>query len=253
MSVGARPPSYNLTTLAEVSGLLRNNNSNTIRSEGGVGEETQDMREGTRKDGEYTSITRSASPTQGSTAKIPPSITSREVDSMPPVINGLRSNKNIEVPVENGVNEKIEYIPLPASAVEVEKNSSIIDGGEQQPMPVENLNTNTGHLHSSYADMARVNIAQKGHKQVQDGSNRSITRKIHEAEQKYIDNDEYIEAKGKNRYRKSSRHNQIRTSGSRYFNTAFESSENDSVNSNGKEEPIRTSIPSTSIPTTQGT
>ncbi|KIJ35986.1 hypothetical protein M422DRAFT_261749 [Sphaerobolus stellatus SS14] len=198
MSVGARPPTYNLTILAEISGLLRNNNSNTIRSEGGVGEETQDMREGTRKDGEYTSITRSASPTQGLMAKIPPSITSREVDSMPPVINGMRSNNNIEVPVKNSVNEKITYIPLPTSAVEVEKNSPVIDGGEQQPMPVENLNMNTGHLHSSYADMARVKTAQKGHKQVQDGSNKSITGKIHDAEQKYIDNDGYIEAKGKN-------------------------------------------------------
>jgi len=131
MSVGARPPTYNLTTLAEISGSLRNNNSNTIRSEGGVGEEKQDIREGARKDGEYTSITRSASPIQGSTAKIPPSFTSREVDSMPPVINGLRSNKNIEVPVENGVNEKIAYITLPASAVEIEKNSPVIDGGKK--------------------------------------------------------------------------------------------------------------------------
>ncbi|KIJ53047.1 hypothetical protein M422DRAFT_243019 [Sphaerobolus stellatus SS14] len=198
MSVGAHPPTYNLTTLAEISGLFRNNNSNTIRSEGGVGEETQDMREGTRKDGEYTSITRSMSPTQGSSVKIPPSITSREVDSMPPVINGMRSNKNIEVPVKNSVNEKIAYIPFPASVVEVEKNSPIIDGGEQQPMPVENLNTSTGHSHSSYADMAHVNTAQKGHKQVQDGSNKPITGKIHEAEQKYTNNDGYIEAKGKN-------------------------------------------------------
>ncbi|KIJ54601.1 hypothetical protein M422DRAFT_240679 [Sphaerobolus stellatus SS14] len=253
MLVGAHPPSYNLTTLAEISGLLRNNNSNTIMSEGGVGEETQDMREGTRKDGEYTSITRPASPTQGSTAKIPPSITSREVDSMPPIVNGMRSNKNNEVPIKNGLNDKNTYIPPPASVVEVKKKSPVIDSGKQQNMSVENQNMNLGHLHSSYTDMVRVNTVQKGHKQVQDGSNKSITGNIHDTEQKYIDNDRYIEAKGKNRYRKSSCHNQIRTSGSRYFNTAFESSENDSVNSNGDEELIRTSIPSMSIPTTQGT
>ncbi|KIJ29612.1 hypothetical protein M422DRAFT_268954 [Sphaerobolus stellatus SS14] len=232
MSVGAPPPSYNLTTLAELSGLLRNNHSNTIQSEGNTGEAVQGMGEETRKDGEYISITRSASPTQGSTAKIPPSITSRDADSMPPVVDGMRSNTNNEVPVNNSLNNKNAYIPPLANAVVVEMKVSVIDSKIQQHMSVDSQNMNTGQLHSSYPDVVRVKTAQMGRQQVKDRHNNPITDNIHEAEKPYIDNDDIL---------------------NRYFNMAFESSENDSVNSHDEEENIRTSLPSTSIPTTQGT
>ncbi|KIJ41620.1 hypothetical protein M422DRAFT_255237 [Sphaerobolus stellatus SS14] len=168
MSVGAPPPSYNLTTLAELSGLLRNNHNNTIQSEGNTGEAVQGMGEGTRKDGEYISITRSASPTQGSTVKIPPSITSRDADSMPPVVDCMRSNTNNEFPVNNSLNNTNTYIPPPANAVIVEMKIPVIDGEIQQHMLVDSESMNTGQLNSSYADMVRVNTAQMGQQQIKE-------------------------------------------------------------------------------------
>ncbi|KIJ56143.1 hypothetical protein M422DRAFT_239349 [Sphaerobolus stellatus SS14] len=254
MSVGAQPPSYNLTTLAEILGLLHNNNSNSIQSEGSTEEAVQGMGNGTRKDGEYNSITRSVSPTQGLTAMIPPRITSRDADNMPPVVDGMRSKVIYKIPVENSLN-KSTYIPPPAGAVEVEMKSPVIDGGILQ---------NT--LHSSYTDIVCIHAAQTGHKHVQGTHNISTSdnrlngqgnantaEKTHEAEKRYMDNNGYITVKGKNIHRKSRRNTQIKTSGSHYFDMVFESSENDSVNSHDEEENIRTSLPSMSIPTMQGT
>ncbi|KIJ24829.1 hypothetical protein M422DRAFT_274292 [Sphaerobolus stellatus SS14] len=160
---------------------------------------------------------------------------------------------NNKVPVKNGLNDKSAYIPPPASAVEVEKKSPVIDGEILQHISVDSQNIHPGQLHSSYADMVRIRTRQKSSKQVKEGHNNPITDNIIEAEKPYIDNNGYIEVKGKHIYRKSRRHNQIKTSGSRYFRSAFESSKNDSVNSHDEEENIRTSLPSTSIPTTQGT
>ncbi|KIJ31658.1 hypothetical protein M422DRAFT_266690 [Sphaerobolus stellatus SS14] len=265
MSVGAPPPSYNLTTLTEFSGVLRNIDGNAMRSEGNIGEGVQDIGEGMEKDDEYNSITRSASPTQGSIAKIPPSITSRDVDMIPPVVDGMRSIINYKIPVKVGPNVKNTNIPPPAAVVEVGTKNPIIDGEIQHYKPIHSANTRTGQLDTSYANIVSIHRAKTDHiiipekhseLAIDDGLKTqggvTSTTYTQNAEKQNMDNDAYIQVQGKKHHRKPKRKTQIKTSGSRYFNAAFESSENDSANSNGEEEPIRTSIPSTSIPTTQG-